>query len=244
MALQYLYMDEIRAQIRGYVEVHNNHPIRKQKNRDYLPTGRPYELYNYPRDGIQNYAEIADPELLALLQAQVQDWNPDIYLTLEVEAFCAERLRAGSFPPKELMNFAHDESQHQNAYKYLRQQMVQYIQEGGILEPAEKPLGACQWILCKQNERQARQERENEQLAREDQGQVEKEIEQLEQELEREGIEELRLWQEIADAKDWGNRVLSNPGLDLDNSPAPDDGYISEVFVESDNEEMTGESKS
>ena len=142
------------------------------------------------------------------------------------------------------MNFAHDESQHQNAYKYLRQQMVQYIQEGGILEPAEKPLGARQWILRKQNERQARQERENEQLAREDQGQVEKEIEQLEQELEREGIEELRLRQEIADAKDWGNRVLSNPGLDLDNSPAPDDGYISEVFVESDNEEMTGESKS
>ena len=46
------------------------------------------------------------------------------------------------------------------------------------------------------------------------------------------------------DAKDWGSRVLSNPGLDLDNSPAPDDGYISEVFVESDNEEMTGESKS
>ena len=29
MALQYLYMDEIRAQIQGFVEVHNNHLIRK-----------------------------------------------------------------------------------------------------------------------------------------------------------------------------------------------------------------------
>src|SRR5438067_1479012 len=68
MALQYLYIDERRAQICGYVEVHNNYPIRKQRNRDYLPTGRPYELYHYPPHSVQNYAEPAEPELLALLQ--------------------------------------------------------------------------------------------------------------------------------------------------------------------------------
>ena len=123
-------MDEIRAQIQGFVEVHNNHPIRKQKNRDYLPTGRPYELYHYPPAGIHNYAQVPDQDLLKHLQQQVADWDPERYLRPEVEAFCAEQLEAGGFPAKELMDFSHNNEVHVNAYKYLRQEILQHVLNG------------------------------------------------------------------------------------------------------------------
>ena len=90
MALQYLYMDEIHAQIQGFVEVHNNHPIRKQKNCDYLPTGILYELYYYSPSGVRNYAQVPDQDLLCCFQEQVADWDPERYLQSEVEAFCTE----------------------------------------------------------------------------------------------------------------------------------------------------------
>src|SRR5205814_9421041 len=108
MALQYLYMDEIRAQIQGFVEVHNNHLIKKQKNCDYLPTGIPYELYHYLSSGVCNYTQVPDQDLLCHLQEQVADSDPERYLQSEVEAFCTERLEASEFPPKELMDFSHD----------------------------------------------------------------------------------------------------------------------------------------
>ena len=120
-------MDEICAQIQGFVEVHNNHPIRKQKNCDYLPTGISYELYHYPPSGVRNYAQVPDQDLLCHLQEQVADWDPERYLRPEVEAFCTERLEAGGFPPKELMDFSHDNVVHINAYKYLQQEMLQHV---------------------------------------------------------------------------------------------------------------------
>ena len=127
MALQYLYMDEIRAQIQGFVEVHNNHLIKKQKNCDYLPTGIPYELYHYLSSGVHNYAQVPDQDFLCHLQEQVADWDPERYLQPEVEAFCTERLEAGGFPPKKLIDFSHNNVVHINAYKYLQQEMLQHV---------------------------------------------------------------------------------------------------------------------
>jgi hypothetical protein len=46
IALRFIYMPFLRQHIKTFVEVHNTHWIRRQKNReDYLPTGKPFMMY-------------------------------------------------------------------------------------------------------------------------------------------------------------------------------------------------------
>lgn len=72
--LQSIYMDMIRTHIHRFVEIHNNHPIRKQiKRSHYLPTGKLFEMYFYPESSI-DYAQTANESVLEILEAEVQSY--------------------------------------------------------------------------------------------------------------------------------------------------------------------------
>ena len=139
--LQFLYIDELRHQIYSFVEVHNTHTIWNQRNHDYLPTGKPFMMYKYPADGVQNYISEPNQPLLKHLQAEVQDWDPNQYITPEVEQFCIECLVKGGFQPRELMDFSHSNNEHKLAYIYLKDEMLKFLQGGGTLPRVKLPLG-------------------------------------------------------------------------------------------------------
>jgi len=81
--LQYIYMDMIRLPIHNFIEVHNSHPIRKQKKRDhYLSTGKPFEMYFYP-DGVEDFKVPIEEEVLVLLESEVGSFDLDSFLPTE-----------------------------------------------------------------------------------------------------------------------------------------------------------------
>src|SRR5436305_14203851 len=73
------------------------HKIRKQRSREfYLPVRKPDQLFNYPGEGVENFSQPADPDLLTELKKEVEDFDHEIYQTSEVEKFCSETLSQGS----------------------------------------------------------------------------------------------------------------------------------------------------
>ena len=103
-------------------------------------------MYKYPADGVQNYISEPNQPLLKHLQAEVQDWDPNQYITPEVEQFCIECLVKGGFQPRELMDFSHSNNEHKLAYLYLRDEMLKFLQGGGTLPRVKLPLGGRKWI--------------------------------------------------------------------------------------------------
>jgi len=137
-------MNMTRLHIQTFVQVHNIHRIRRQHNREhYLATGRPTELYNYPPTGVHDYGMVPDPITLAHLETQVAPYCLDEYLTPETHFECQRLLTDSGYPTE--FRF---EDNHRAGYLFLRDTLIEYIQEGGntisVLEP---PLGAEHWIL-------------------------------------------------------------------------------------------------
>ena len=59
---------------------HRLHKIRKQRLREsYLPVWKPDQLFNYPGEGVENFGQPADPDLLAELKKEVEDFNHMVY---------------------------------------------------------------------------------------------------------------------------------------------------------------------
>ncbi|KAI9748093.1 MAG: hypothetical protein M4579_007315 [Chaenotheca gracillima] len=145
MALRYIYMPIIRQHISTFVQMHNNHRIRRQRARElYLSTGKPYEMFHYPAPGVRNYATRPDAELLAELEAEVQNYSADTYQTDMVASFCADQLMRAGFPSE--FNYTQEDATHVDAYKYLRRVLWEYEQKGGYLSRISKPLGGRNWI--------------------------------------------------------------------------------------------------
>jgi len=143
ICLQYIYMNMIRSHIQTFVQVHNTHRIRRQRNREhYLPTGRPTELYNYPPTGVHDYGMVPDPITLALLETQVAPYCLDEYLTQETQFECQRLLTASGYPTE--FRF---EDNHRAGYLFLRDALIEYIKGGNTISVLEPPLGAEQWIL-------------------------------------------------------------------------------------------------
>ena len=67
-----VYLELIREEVFNFVDSWNNHHIRKQKNRPYLPTGRPWMLYFHPDEGTKDYANEVDNATLERLKASVE----------------------------------------------------------------------------------------------------------------------------------------------------------------------------
>ncbi|KAI5789647.1 hypothetical protein DFH27DRAFT_486409 [Peziza echinospora] len=142
--LQFIYMSMIRRHIATFVETHNQHKIRHQRNRaHYLPTGRPNFLYHYPPAGIHDYGEPPSLQVLAALEADVAPYDLDEYLPDTIRLRFTDILFAGGFPIEYQFNEGH-----LDAYRYLRSEMLQYMQLNPLYEfqTLSRPLGVETWL--------------------------------------------------------------------------------------------------
>ena len=79
-AIWYCFLEEIWRQVNKFVVTHRLHKIRKQRLREsYLPVWKPDQLFNYPGEGVENFGQSADPDLLAELKKEVEDFNHKVY---------------------------------------------------------------------------------------------------------------------------------------------------------------------
>ncbi|KAF3912999.1 hypothetical protein ABW21_db0200482 [Orbilia brochopaga] len=142
-ALMFVYMDVVRASIYETVETWNIHSIRKQPNRSYLPTGRPFFLYNDP--AVPNYSREPQHDLLDELWDQVKDWDHERYLHPEVEMVCSLILGAAGLPVK-INSMDINNSDHTRCYLLLRDGLHDFEVKYGLLPDLEPPRGASKWI--------------------------------------------------------------------------------------------------
>jgi hypothetical protein len=140
IALQFIYMNLIRAHVKGFVETHNNHSIKKQRLRaHYLPTGRPYEMFKYP--SVPQCGSIPDFTLLSELDTYVSSYDLNASLPESVNSVCCSLLLKGGYNSS-----FHFQDPHKEAYLYLRDQLFLFSNNGGHLFALLLPLGALQWI--------------------------------------------------------------------------------------------------
>ena len=127
--------------------IHNTHKIRRQRLREhYLPTGQPFLLYHYS-DGIKDYNECVDVNILSQLEAEVTDFDLDEYLPAVTMRLYAQMLLADGF----LSEFVYSDIRHKSAYIFLRQKVADYIDSGGEILFFNTPGGADQWIQAHNN---------------------------------------------------------------------------------------------
>ena len=144
--LQFLYMDMIRSHIHRFIEIHNSHPIRLQRNRQhYLPTGQPFLLYYYPENG-KDYKEKVDEKVLADLENKVAEYDLDEYLPISTMELYSKFLQEAGYPQQ----FSYSDTRHREAYIYLRDKVSVYIAQGGEVQLTSRPSGAADWILANQ----------------------------------------------------------------------------------------------
>jgi len=134
----------IRSHIYQFIEVHNSHPIRLQRNRQhYLPTGQTFLLYYYP-ESRKDYKQKVDEKVLAALEAEVADYDLDEYLPVSTLELYAKCLQEGGYPPQ----FSSSNTRHHEAYLYFRDRVSLYIAQGDEIELVSRPSGAADWILA------------------------------------------------------------------------------------------------
>lgn len=141
--LQYIYMPMVREHIYTFVEHHNRHRIRYQRNRShYLPTGRPNFLYQYPRPGVRNYGTIPVPNVLDALDMEMNQYILDEYLPTTTLALFEHILQQANLPTT--YTFGED---HINGYVVLRTNIHEMVDSNGLhLEVLERPLGVENWL--------------------------------------------------------------------------------------------------
>ena len=148
-AIRYIYLPEIRRQLQNFVMLWNAHTIRKQRNRDYLPTGKVSAMYYYPNlknESARKHEEQPNPTLLAELKEEVKDFDHELYQDPAVEAFCSESLRRAGFPPISDFNYSFRNRQHVDTYIHLRTALAEREATGNPLPRIEKPFKAEIWI--------------------------------------------------------------------------------------------------
>jgi hypothetical protein len=70
-----IYIPILREEIHRYARTWNVHQIRKQNDRPDCVTGKPFMLYNYPKEGVTNYGIKPNNGLLHDLQSEVADFG-------------------------------------------------------------------------------------------------------------------------------------------------------------------------
>ncbi|RPA73771.1 hypothetical protein BJ508DRAFT_313480 [Ascobolus immersus RN42] len=142
-AMQFIYMDIIRSAIHDFVEIHNRHRIRNQRQREsYLPTGRPKELYNDPPTGVTDYGAAPTEFVLEALLDEVKGYDLEEYLVPETRVLCQDLLRAKGMQTEYTF-----EDDHVAAYLVLRKELVLHFEtNGGEIQLLPKPVGAMDWI--------------------------------------------------------------------------------------------------
>lgn len=142
VALKFIYMIMLRTHVHKFVEMHNSHPIRRQRKRaHYLPSGIPDDMYTYPQSGV-DYGQEPDWEQHTFLQANVFNYDLDEYLPARTMATCSMYLRRAGFPTE----FKDLSSRHEDAYYYLRNALRNHEGQEDDIMQLEKPLDPERWL--------------------------------------------------------------------------------------------------
>ena len=165
IALRYIYMPMLRKHLHEFVEVHNNHRIRYQRNRaHYLPTGRPYEMYHYPIN-THHYAEKPNETVLQELENQVKNCDIDRYLTESTFDLCTTILKENRYPT----TFEFEQHDlHRSAYLYLRTELWKSIERGIEIEILQSLTESMNWIEAQEKEELKHEQLLNRSLVLED----------------------------------------------------------------------------
>jgi hypothetical protein len=163
----YVYMPIIRQQTAEFVDLWNIHRIRKQRDKLYLPTGKPWLNYYTPSDGVHDYDVAPNSERLKRLQRDVEEYGRsnkynisssmtnkvfldlNEYLLIATINKCQELLEEGGYTV--LITYAQhtDEKSriYEYAYIYLWSQLSHYVdyQMQPSLKLCTKPEEAMEW---------------------------------------------------------------------------------------------------
>jgi hypothetical protein len=75
IAVLAIYIPILREEVHKFARIWNMHTIRKQNNRPHSVSGKPYMLYNYPKEPATNYGIRPDEDFLHNLKAEIADWG-------------------------------------------------------------------------------------------------------------------------------------------------------------------------
>jgi hypothetical protein len=165
-AMRFIYMPIVRANVAHYVKTWNLHKIRRQRNRPYLPSGTPLQMYNHPNTGEQ-MAERPNGRVLDKLDEKVASYNLDEYIPSDLFDRCSAIVSSAGFNLP--VQYVDD---HKEAYLVLRAELYSLQRAGLPIELLEVPTGAMDWIKARSQEvvveRDQQNERANEQVNDED----------------------------------------------------------------------------
>ncbi|KAL4864173.1 hypothetical protein BDV12DRAFT_205896 [Aspergillus spectabilis] len=149
IALYAIYMPVLRIEITSFVRLWNNHSIRKQPNRPYLVSGKPYINYNRPEAGIHNHGIQFDWDLFKKLHRDVQDWDADEYLPADTYNWTSVQLQELGFDPQNPPDNAGGDiyMPFRMIYLELRARIQAHISGGSEPELglSSRPTGAFDW---------------------------------------------------------------------------------------------------
>lgn len=172
IALQCVYMNELRRQIHSFQETWNKHPIRKQKL-DHIVTGKVNLIYNstLTDDLPRSLGVTPNPATVDALLEMVAPYDLDELLQPDVASLCSEMLLSPEISaavPGYSGEFEVSlEGPHKQVYTFFRRSLRRHIQQGGFpLVPLETPVGNVDWINELENILRERDGHHDEQIRR------------------------------------------------------------------------------
>ena len=92
-------MPIIREELLGFVEMWNSHTIRRQKSRPNHVAGKPWLLFFYPENGVQDFGLEVDPGLVEAFRKDhhFDKLDIDAYLDKPTQLLCQDLLQEIGF---------------------------------------------------------------------------------------------------------------------------------------------------
>lgn len=127
-----IYIPILRREITAYIETHNSHRIRKQKNRPNIVVGKPSMLFMCPSDGTDDYRQPLNCEEFERLKAETPAWDMHAVLPAATQLWCDGQLRSMNFDPyTSVMKSAVERvAPYKDIYLELRHRIMQHMESG------------------------------------------------------------------------------------------------------------------
>jgi hypothetical protein len=103
-------------------------------------------MYNYPTEGIRNYATAPKPTLLTLIESQLSWFDETTYLSPVTRALCDDIVLRSKITYDLTKILPGIEQPHTQVYKELRVGLFQFEQAGGVVEELQPPIGSLSTI--------------------------------------------------------------------------------------------------
>lgn len=154
IALLYIFMPQIRAEVAAWVRNWNAHHIRRQRRRPHVHNGRPWKMFRFPEYPYAVDCRVPVPmDRLQLLQQAVDLDDVDLneYLPAEVMELCdniMERYRGEDIPRR--YDFPYFQE-----FAFLRESLMNHDATGvePYLRLCEKPVGGLHEFAARMAER-------------------------------------------------------------------------------------------